>query len=164
LKGREWDAFGQFFASKPNDVLQKDDLQLPVAPSSKDGGHAVVLMKIDPEYLMFMNSWGNAWADTGFFRVRDQSVLNLKFYDVYWTLNDLKESEIKAYDDHCKTVANDVLKHVPDSVKKLPFECPKCHVSSPAGTFEGHLSRAICPECRQDFAPALLGFLPKAWN
>ena len=45
-----------------------------------------------------MNSWGQGFADGGFFRVKDQSVLNdTKFYDVYWTRNDLKPSEIEAY-------------------------------------------------------------------
>ncbi len=36
-----------------------------------DGGHAVVLIRCSPAYLLFMNSWGQAWGDGGFFRVKD---------------------------------------------------------------------------------------------
>ena len=59
----------------------------------------MVLIGCDPNYLTFMNSWGQGFGDGGFFRVEDQSVLiDMKFYDVYWTLNDLKQSEVKAYE------------------------------------------------------------------
>ena len=40
------------------------------------GGHAVMLAGCDPNCLTFMKSWGQEFADGGFFRVEDQSVLN----------------------------------------------------------------------------------------
>jgi len=40
-----------------------------------------------------------SWGDKGYFRVSLKgNILNCKFYDVYWTLNDLKRSEIQAYE------------------------------------------------------------------
>ena len=64
------------------------------------GGHAVVLMSYDSKGMRFLNSWGEGWADSGFFKVKDASVLGLQFLDVYWTLNDLKHSEKEAYELH----------------------------------------------------------------
>ena len=40
-----------------------------------------------------MNSWGKEWADDGFFSIANSKVLNCKFYDVYWTENDLRGAE-----------------------------------------------------------------------
>jgi hypothetical protein len=62
------------------------------------GGHAVVLIDIAPNYLRFLNSWGAQWADKGFFKVAKADVLNLKFIDVFWTLDDLTATEKSAYD------------------------------------------------------------------
>ena len=39
-------------------------------------GHAVVLIRCHPNCLVFMNSWGQKFADGGFFRVRDGTVLH----------------------------------------------------------------------------------------
>ena len=53
--------------------------------NTKNGGagHAVVLINYDSDRLEFLNSWGQKWADNGFFCVKDEYVLeNLKFYDV----------------------------------------------------------------------------------
>jgi len=49
-----------------------------------------------------MNSWGQNWGDGGFFRVKDHTVLGIKFFDIFWTEDDLKSSEIKAYEEKSK--------------------------------------------------------------
>ena len=100
LQGEEWDAFQDFYKRNPKGILTKKDLEKTVSPlqSKKASGHAVVLIYFESDYLMFMNSWGVSWGDNGFFRVsRKGNVLGCKFYDVYWTLDDLKQSELQAY-------------------------------------------------------------------
>ena len=107
-----------------------------------------------------MNSWGSDFGDDGFFRVRNQSVLNLKFYDVYWTLKDLKQSEIDAYNQKKRRVGEDILNVLPNHIKQLPYKCPKCKKSSPANQFIGHIfTEATCPECKQAFAPTFMGLV-----
>ena len=91
------------------------------------GGHAVVLTGCAPNHLTFMNSWGQNWADGFFFRVKDKNVLhNMKFYDVYWTEDDLKPSEREAFKREGTERGKELLQQFP-SVKELPYECPKCN-------------------------------------
>lgn len=47
-----------------------------------------------------MNSWGHGWGDNGFFSVANSKVLNCKFYDIYWTLNDLADVEKSRFEKH----------------------------------------------------------------
>ena len=63
------------------------------------GGHAVVLIRCHPNCLVFMNSWGQKFADGGLFRVQDEKVLhNMQFFDIYWEEDDLTTSEKEAFD------------------------------------------------------------------
>lgn len=65
-------------------------------------GHAVVLWKVEKDHLVFMNSWGENFADKGFFRVENAMTLGTYhktyFYDVYWTQDMLTTDEISKYD------------------------------------------------------------------
>ena len=40
---------------------------------------------------------GSKWGDSGFFRIKNGRVLNMKFYDIYWFETDLTEKEKNAY-------------------------------------------------------------------
>ena len=93
LDERQWDAFSNFLKDNPRGILSEEDLQkiCNVENPSESGGHAVILTSI--ESLVFMNSWGKEWADTGFFSIANSKVLSCKFYDVYWTVNDLSGAE-----------------------------------------------------------------------
>ena len=95
LDGKQWDAFSNFFKNNPRGILSEEDLQktCKVNQPSESGGHAVVLTSYSIESLVFMNSWGRKWADDGFFSIANSKVLNCKFYDVYWTENDLTGAE-----------------------------------------------------------------------
>ena len=116
-------------------------------------GHAVVLMRCDPNCLTFMNSWGTKFADEGFFRVKDENVLhNTKFYDVYWSEEDLTESEKAEYKKACIENVKDLAEALP-SVYELPHACPSCHKISKVGEFLGHVLEAKCPKCRNTFIP-----------
>ena len=69
---------------------------LCVESSQIVGGHAVVLIRCHPNCLVFMNSWGQEFADGGFFQVQDEKVLhNMEFFDIYWEEDDLTPSEKK---------------------------------------------------------------------
>ncbi|KAL9986940.1 hypothetical protein ACROYT_G001158, partial [Oculina patagonica] len=89
LTGAQWDQFSKFYEENPKGILTRAYLDLKHHSASKPGGHAVVLTSYDAESLRLMNSWGDDWADNGFFRVQNSDVLGLKFVDVFWTLNSL---------------------------------------------------------------------------
>ena len=163
LYKEQWDAFSDFYEKKPQGVLETNDLGIH-SSLTKKGGHAVVLIKCDPEGLTFLNSWSTDFADKGFFKVKNQLVLGLKFYDVYWTLNDLKGSEIAAYQSESREIAEQIARNLPESLQTLPYECPKCHRCSPAIEFIGHLWEATCPKCNQNFEPTPLGLILNSYT
>jgi hypothetical protein len=163
LYEQQWTAFSKFYKDNPQGILERKDLGTHRSLTDLCG-HAVVLIKCDPKSLTFMNSWGTAFADGGFFKVRNQSVLDLEFYDVYWTLSDLKESEIKAFDQKRRKVGEDFVRNLPVNVQNLPYECPRCQRSSPAIMFIGHLLEATCPKCKQNFKPTPLGLVLNSYT
>ena len=113
----------------------------------------MVLTRCDPDCLTFMNSYGMDWADGGFFRIKDQSVLNgLEFYDVYWTEDDLTDSEKEAFKIKGTRRAKRVMEEFP-SLKDLVYKCPKCDFGSRVEQFSGNLLEAKCPICCQVFKP-----------
>lgn len=158
LYEQQWTAFGEFYRDNPQGILEAKNLGMHSSLTKREG-HAVVLIECYPKSLKFLNSWGTKFADGGFFKVRNQSALNLKFYDVYWTLNDLKESEIKAFDRKKKELGEGVVRALPPSIQNLLYECPKCHQSSSANKFTGHLLEAKCPKCKKNFRPAPIGLI-----
>ena len=64
-----------------------------------------MLTSYNSKCLTLINSWGPKWADMGFSRAQKVKLLKLKFFDVYWSLEDLNERETKYYDDHGSEVA-----------------------------------------------------------
>ena len=102
LDGKQWDAFSNFFNVNPKGILSEEDLQKTCNTEhpSESGGHAVVLTSYSIESLVFMNSWGKEWADNGFFSIANSKVLSCKFYDVYWTANDLSDVEKDQFRQH----------------------------------------------------------------
>ena len=113
----------------------------------------MVLVKCNPDSLMFMNSWGQSFADEGFFQVKDQTVLNdMKFYDVYWTLDDLTENEKEAYTRKGAKRGQELLQKFP-SLQDLPYECPICNRISNVGHYSGDLLELQCPKCQRKFEP-----------
>ncbi|CAF0972664.1 unnamed protein product [Adineta steineri] len=155
LDDQQWTAFSMFYKNHPQGVLESQNLG--ARSGSKLSGHAVVLMKCDPTSLTFINSWGTGFADKGFFRVRNQAVLNLQFYDVYWTLNDLTASEIQAFEMKSSEKVRNLIENLPPGIKNLPYECPNCHQYSVVHTYIIHFSDAECPKCHQRFKPTPSG-------
>ncbi|OXA54703.1 hypothetical protein Fcan01_10566 [Folsomia candida] len=153
----QWDDFGEFFKKNPTGILKSKDIGNH--NTGAYGGHAVLLVKCEPDGLVFMNSWGTGWADGGFFRVENADVLGLKFYDVFFLESDLKPEEIQAYKNKGVETLETLLARLPEHVKQLPYVCPLCKRSSPAASFNGGIVSVECPKCKKRFEPAPIGLM-----
>ena len=152
LTDHEWDSFGAFFQRNPKGILTKRQIDITARPPNTPlGGHAVVLTSFDSESLRLLNSWGEDWADMGFFRVENADVLGLEFIDVYWTITDLTEEEKTYYEKHRSDVARELMNVLP-SLKRAEYKCPKCSKRSPVMEFTGTLSLVECPKCGEVFS------------
>ena len=117
------------------------------------GGHAVVLTRCDSNCLTFMNSWGTDFADEGFFRVEDSSVLrDMLFYDVYWEMEDLTPKEKLAFEMEGTRRGKELLQTFP-SLQDLPYKCPECKRISKVVEYYGNMLVAECPKCHKQFVP-----------
>ena len=152
LTGAQWDQFSQFYQEKGKGILTKSYLNSKTGSTSDPGGHAVVLTSYDAESLRLMNSWGDDWADSGFFRVQNSDVLGLEFFDVYWTLNDLSKDEKEAYKKSGAKVAGNLMKSL-KGLQEAKYKCPLCSAESKVVEYSGHALNAECPKCRGTFNP-----------
>ena len=152
LTDNEWDSFDDFYESNPKGILTKREIDITARPpKTPDFGHAVVLTSFNSECLRLLNSWGEEWADMGFFRVQKADVLGLKFIDVYWKEDDLKEEEINYFKKFGSINAGILMEMLP-SLKRAEYKCPKCSKRSPVMEFTGTLSHAKCPKCGKKFS------------
>ena len=115
--------------------------------------HAVVLVRCYPQFLEFMNFWGQDWANGGFFRVKDAQVFqDMTFFDIFWENDDLTPKERNAY--KAKALANAQKLHETfPSVGELLFQCPLCKKNSRVNDYNGHFLLAECPKCWRQFKP-----------
>ena len=150
LTGAQWDQFEKFYKENPRGILTRSYLESKHVSTSDPRGHAVVLTSYDADSLRLMNSRGDDWADQGFFRVQNTDVLGLKFFDVFWTLDDLSEKEKKAYEQHGAEVAGKLLRSL-QGLQVVKYKCPLCAVESKVVDFSGHLLKAKCPVCGGTF-------------
>ena len=147
LADNEWDRFKKFFERNPKGILTKKEIGITDRPPNAPVlSHAVVLTSFDSECLRLLNSWGENWADMGFFRVQNADVLGLQFIDVYWTEKDLTDEEKYYFLKHGSEVARTLMNVFP-SLKRAEFKCPRCSEISPVMKFTGTLSKAKCPKC-----------------
>lgn len=150
----EWPAFSKFFENNPKGILTRNKIDVrkrPKSPAPEMSGHAVVLTSFNSKCLIFMNSWGQDWGDIGFFRVKDADVLQLEFFDVYWTLDDLTRGEKKYYKTHEPEVARKLMEKF-KGLQKADYACPKCGRKSLVTEFTGTLSWVNCPKCSRTFS------------
>ena len=152
LTDNEWDSFEEFYESNPKGILTKKEIDVTARPpKTPDFGHTVVLTGFNSECLQLLNSFGEDWADLGFFRVENADVLGLKFIDVYWTEDDLKEEEINYFKKFGSINAGILMELLP-SLEGAEYKCPKCSKRSPVLEFTGTLSRVKCPKCGKEFS------------
>ena len=109
LSGQQWGNFSKFYRNNPTGILTKEILnENNYYPDEKDGGHSVVLTHICKDYLTFLNSWGNNWADNGYFKVKSADVLGASFYDVFWYITDLTNEEINSFNEHMGKLKDEI--------------------------------------------------------
>ena len=150
LTGAQWDRFHQFFQENTKGILTRSYLDLKQHSTTKAGGHAVVLTSYDAESLRLMNSWGDDWADNGFFRVQNADVLGLEFVDVFWTEENLSDGEKRAYRQHGAESAAKLIRSL-KGIQMAKYKCPLCTVESKVVDYSGHLLKAKCPKCGRTF-------------
>ena len=157
LTEHEWKTFRKFFDNESNrtSILTKNEINITARddPNALTEGHSVVLTSFDSESLRLLNSWGCKWADMGFFRVQNEDFLGMKFVEVYWEEDDLKEEEKAYFKKHGSTVARKLMKSY-SSLKDAQYTCPvaECSKRSPVVEFTGTLSHVKCPNCGNEFS------------
>ncbi|XP_053396299.1 uncharacterized protein LOC128556181 [Mercenaria mercenaria] len=151
LTNEEWKTFRKFYDDNPTGILKKRDLDISRRTHDPTIGHAVVLTSYNSECLYLMNSWGEDFADIGFFRVANAEVLNLEFIDVYWREDDLSDREKERYRKHGSEVADKLMKSL-KGLQEACFTCPKCTRTSKVTEFRGTISNAQCPLCNEEFS------------
>jgi hypothetical protein len=158
LDGLEWAQFKEFYRRTPNQILSRTAMNaLHVPPEAVGGGHAVVLVRCSPKCLTFLNSWGTAWGDNGFFRVKNAAVLQIQFFDVHWALDDLTQTEKDAWANRSADVVRTWFEST-NCIREIlqsTVECPLCHRHSKAEEFKGTLYRCTCPKCDREFEPTV---------
>ncbi|CAG2249943.1 unnamed protein product [Mytilus edulis] len=151
LTNLEWKQFSAFYERQPTGILSKAKIDLRNRdPRDTLSGHAVVLTSFNSKSLRFMNSWGSNWANMGFFRVQNSEVLDFDYIDVFWTLNDLSEQEIKKFEVHGAEVACKLINNL-KSLQKSVYRCPICRDNSLVTAYSGSLKEAVCPKCKGIF-------------
>jgi hypothetical protein len=99
LKANQWYNFGKYFGGNKKGTLtnqfinQYVDQQVLKDAKETDGGHAVLLTSYDTASMRLLNSWGSGWADGGFFKVENHSVLKPTYIDIFWYISDLSKNE-----------------------------------------------------------------------
>ncbi|XP_028392636.1 uncharacterized protein LOC114517178 [Dendronephthya gigantea] len=155
LTDDEWEIFSSFYKHNPAGVLTQEVLDVRKRPTSEESstsGHAVVLTSYNSKCLTFMNSQGAEWADNGFFKIQNDQVLQLEFFDVNWTLNDLSETEKKNYQQRGYELTAKLTKSLEGLQKGAEYTCPKCKKESPVTKFTGTISKVCCPRCHKEFS------------
>jgi hypothetical protein len=137
LTNDEWDAFSRFYRINPTGILTTQEIDINKRQQgAQTSGHAVVLTSFNSECLRLMNSWGTNWAE---------------FFDVFWTLRDLSESEKANYELHGEKIASELIASL-RGLQLAEYECPLCEKSSLVTEFSGKLLRANCPKCLGEFS------------
>ena len=153
LTDHEWKSFREFFRDDGNQtsILTRNEVDITARPpNTPTKGHSVVLTSFDRTSLRLLNSWGNEWADKGFFRVQNADVLGMKFIKVYWKEDELEEEEKAYFKKHGSIVARQLMESL-KSLKDAQYKCPKCREESPVMEFTGTISHAKCPKCGNEF-------------
>ena len=159
LTNTEWDVFEEFYKANATGILTKKTLDVRKRPvqCSKDDleGHAVVLTSYNSQSLTFMNSWGDKFGDSGFFRVENAKVLGdqLEFFDVYWKVDELSDKEKERYRKHGSELAGKLIELL-EGLEFAEYTCPKtnCQRVSLVTEFTGTLSKVRCPKCFGEFS------------
>jgi hypothetical protein len=155
--------FESFFYDEPQGILTKEKMNeivpykkyLPENNEdyNKRGGHAVVLVGSQVDYLKFLNSWGIEFGDKGFFKLKNDEIFEMYFYELYWDDNDLTKEELEEHYKFKKKLSADYFEDVNnyEKISNEEVECPLCHVKSTIKEFSGFIDEVKCPKCKKMF-------------
>lgn len=169
LDGNHWNKFVTFYQVTPQGTLTAQNMNAALGGEG-GGGHAVVLVRCDNTSLTFMNSWGPGFANKGFFTVDRASTLEIsggppmRFYDIYWTTDDLSTEEVKSWKEYQKRTGEKLIGVLPKSYHDLPVKCPHCKQSVPAKNYDGAWYEAICRACNGKFQPTGKALIQSLYN
>lgn len=154
LTDDEMQLFSDFFYYNKTGILSKQDIDITkrsesITPADLNG-HAVVLTSFNAECLRLMSSYGDGWADCGFFRVQNAQILDLQFIDVFWESNSLTFSEKTFYKEYGKQIAQLLIFRY-TGLQNAEYKCPICKTNSLVSQFVGSLKEAACPKCNGKF-------------
>mmetsp|Transcript_59307 Transcript_59307/g.53423 ORF Transcript_59307/g.53423 Transcript_59307/m.53423 type:complete len:209 (-) Transcript_59307:97-723(-) len=90
LDDDQWDRFSSFYKKTPKGVLSSKNIGMT---TGKLSGHAVCIFGYGADYWKIKNSWGAAFADDGYFRVKFNAMANVRYYDVYFRVCDLSQQD-----------------------------------------------------------------------
>jgi len=79
----------------------------------------------------------------------------MRFYDVYWTIDDLSTKEVASWKEHAVMSGEKIIGVLPKSFHDLPVDCPHCMNTAPARKYEGSWNKARCSACRRTFMPTV---------
>jgi len=83
--------------------------------------------------------------------VQNANVLpGLKFFDVFWTSDDLSPEEKRVKKQHGPKIAAKLMRSL-KGIQAAKYKCPLCTVESKVVDYSGHLLGANCPSCRGTF-------------
>lgn len=102
LSDEQWEQLSGHFRSSPNSVLRSIN---PAEHASSDGGHMAVIVGQDTTAWNVKNSWGDDFADKGFFKIGKDVLPNATFIHVYFLSEDLGEEDHAAYQKYCSDQA-----------------------------------------------------------
>ncbi len=102
LTDAQWTEFSAFFKRAPSATLDSDSL--PDSLGGKFSGHAAVIVGHDDSSWKIKNSWGDDFADGGYFQMSKSLVLDCHpmFYDIFWYEHNLTADDLAAYETHCR--------------------------------------------------------------
>ena len=157
LTKNQWKKFDDFFKENPKGILTKNDINSNENKEVKKIGHAVVLIEIEKNCLVFLNSFGKKFGDGGYFRVENSNVLHIRYYDIYWDESCLTEEEKYYYNNiHLEIVKKtcNYLMSTKDKIEELKnkeFNCLNCSNKIKYNKFTCEALNIQCPICQIKF-------------
>ena len=157
LTENQWKKFDDFFKENPKGILTKNDINSNENKEVKKIGHAVVLIAIEKNCLVFLNSYGEGFGDKGYFRVENSNVLHIRYYDIYWDESCLtKEEKYYYYNIHLEIVKKtcNYLMSTKDKIEELKnkeFNCFNCSNKIKYNKFTCEALNIQCPICQIKF-------------
>jgi len=99
LTDDQWEAFSDFFRRTPSSILE----ELPTrAQDSKRIGHGAVIIGHSEDTWLLKNSWGDDFAQDGYFKISKALITDAGFTDVFFYEHELRAEDHAAYARMCK--------------------------------------------------------------